>query len=152
MNDICTLTLDSRIKAFFRYLPVRVTKVTEGLNKEKGYTICSLYGHLTGSYDRKELDYRGVIQLLYMELIQQKMGSRKVCHCRWHALCMVTRNIATARETVAYCHGVHVRLQTDYVPLYVMEVGEIKNCVSDGFDEASSSDGDDGNEDDANSA
>ncbi len=35
VNDICTLTLDSRIKAIFKYLPVMVTKVTEWCNKEK---------------------------------------------------------------------------------------------------------------------
>ncbi len=45
VNDICTLTLDSRIKAIFKYSPVMVTKVTEGRNKEKRYSICSLHGH-----------------------------------------------------------------------------------------------------------
>jgi hypothetical protein len=44
VKDICTLTLDSRIKAIFKYLPVMVTKVTEGCNKEKRYSICFYRG------------------------------------------------------------------------------------------------------------
>jgi hypothetical protein len=42
---------------------------------------------------------------------------------------MITRNIATARETAAYCHDVHVKLQIDCVSLYAMVVKEITNCA-----------------------
>jgi hypothetical protein len=45
---------------------------------------------------------------------------------------MVTKKIATARETAAYCHGVHEILQIDCVPLYTMVVEEIKIVQDDG--------------------
>ncbi len=58
VNDVCTLTLDQKIKSIFKYLPVMVTKVTEGKNKEMKYFICSTDGHLKDTFDRMELHFR----------------------------------------------------------------------------------------------
>jgi hypothetical protein len=97
VNDICTLTLDSRIKAIFKYLPVMVTKVTEGCNKEKRYSICSLHGHLKGTYDRNELDYRdnhsaalhginptkdGFKKGMSLQIACTLYGNQKHCNCK----------------------------------------------------------------------
>ncbi len=57
-NDVCTLTLDQKIITTFKYLPVIVTKVSEGKNKEMRYSICSIDGYLKGTFDRMQLHFR----------------------------------------------------------------------------------------------
>jgi hypothetical protein len=97
VSDICTSTLDSRIKAIFKYLPVMGTKVTKGCIKEKRYSICSLHVHLKGTYDRNELDYRegpsatlhgidptkdGFKKDMSMQMACTLYGNQEDCNCK----------------------------------------------------------------------
>jgi hypothetical protein len=147
-NIICTLTLDSRIKAIFKYFPVRATKVTKGCNKEKRYSTCSLHGHLKGTYDRNDLDYReshsaalhGIDPSKYG--FKNKLSLQQACtlysyqeHCNCKGNCSLLSRCACKianRLCTFLCHG-----------------GRENNklCkMMGGFDEPSLSDGDDGNE------
>jgi hypothetical protein len=77
VNDVCALTLDQKIKSIFKYLPVMVTKVPEGKNKDIKYYICSTDGHLKGTFDRMEMHFREGHSALLHGIDPAKEGFQK---------------------------------------------------------------------------
>jgi hypothetical protein len=148
-NDICTMTLDPKMKSMFKYLPVMITKVSEGKNKDIRYSICFIGGHLKGTFDRMELHYReGHSAVLHgidptKEGFQKNLTLKKVCtlysnqeHFNCKGNCSLLSRCAckvAGRLCTSLCHGSR---------------GNNKLCnMMDDLDDPYSSDGDDGNED-----
>ncbi len=154
VNDVFTLTLDQRIKSIFKYLPVMVTKVTEGKNKDFKYYICSTDGHLKGTFDRMELHFReGHSAVLHgidltTEGFQKKLTLQKACtlysnqeHCRCKGNCSLLSRCACK---------VAGRLCTS---LCCVGRGNNKLCkMMDDLDDPSSSDDNEDKKDDVNCA
>jgi hypothetical protein len=53
VDDVCTLILEGNIKAPFPYLPCMITNVSKNR-----YSICTRDGHIKGTFNRNQLDFR----------------------------------------------------------------------------------------------
>jgi hypothetical protein len=80
VNEVCTLILEGKAKAPFPYLACMITNVMKNR-----YSLCTRDGHLRGTFNRNQLDYRptynGSILGIdtYMEGFRKNMSVQEAC-------------------------------------------------------------------------